>query len=609
MARAQQVSGLFKRKSTLRKFYAFDTKKVSVDLPSSIETLLNRKIINCSLEETINQHTLWPFYRPFLSKYQVSQISEKMIKGDGSSIHFTSGIMASVVKMDHCLRLCPLCMQNDIHKYGESYWHTQHQLPGVLVCPLHQCILLSHCQICNQSLSIDSDGAQGFPLHPTFCKNGHDLSEQVEKVIDVKLLSLAKEVTTLFELCKDSRIPLNLKELYVKRLKQMGLCTINNSIKQKELISRFLTSFSEEFLIQIGVPQPRGDFSWLSTMLRKDDRSFHPLLHTLLILFLWGNVEGILAPITDKPFGNGPWPCLNKTAAHYKERIIQEVKIKRSKESGNPVGDFRCEECGFQYSRTGPDRENEKEIFSYGRVRDFGNEWRERVDALLAEGGSIRSIAAAAGVDSRTIVLYISKRNILTKKINTNDYKEKSLRRNRFLTSIHASDGGPISVIRKSNPKDYAWLYRWDRDWLRCALPTKRNGVKHSQRVDWDLRDKEIALMINDALLQLKKKTDRPTQITVSKIGKLIGKKAILEKHIKKLTLCQALLKMNVETIEMYQMRKIEGAVYKIQKSGKPLRKWRVLKEAGIRIIRSSVVEEYLNKKLAEAAIYLSRAV
>ena len=37
------------------------------------------------------------------------------------------------------LRYCPECAQEDIKKYGETYWHRLPQLPGIKICPKHGC--------------------------------------------------------------------------------------------------------------------------------------------------------------------------------------------------------------------------------------------------------------------------------------------------------------------------------------------------------------------------------------------------------------------------------------------------------------------------------------
>ena len=40
------------------------------------------------------------------------------------------------------LRYCPLCLQEDIEKYGEAYWHRAHQIWVMDKCHKHGCNLL-----------------------------------------------------------------------------------------------------------------------------------------------------------------------------------------------------------------------------------------------------------------------------------------------------------------------------------------------------------------------------------------------------------------------------------------------------------------------------------
>ena len=36
------------------------------------------------------------------------------------------------------LKYCPLCTTEDIAKFGETYWHRQHQLSEMIYCVKHQ---------------------------------------------------------------------------------------------------------------------------------------------------------------------------------------------------------------------------------------------------------------------------------------------------------------------------------------------------------------------------------------------------------------------------------------------------------------------------------------
>lgn len=38
---------------------------------------------------------------------------------------------------------CPECVREDIHAFGESYWHRQHNLPFIDKCPVHQSLLFA----------------------------------------------------------------------------------------------------------------------------------------------------------------------------------------------------------------------------------------------------------------------------------------------------------------------------------------------------------------------------------------------------------------------------------------------------------------------------------
>ena len=39
------------------------------------------------------------------------------------------------------LRYCPICKREEYVLYGENYWHREHQLPLMNVCPKHHCRL------------------------------------------------------------------------------------------------------------------------------------------------------------------------------------------------------------------------------------------------------------------------------------------------------------------------------------------------------------------------------------------------------------------------------------------------------------------------------------
>ncbi|MCY9697587.1 TnsD family Tn7-like transposition protein [Paenibacillus alginolyticus] len=596
LARYHDMKGQMHTKPILRDIYGVGHKKTSVDLPSSVGSIISHGIIDSTVDEVIEKCTLFPFYRPFLSESQAAEVYKLMMGDGGSATHLTSGIMPSVVRNSDSLRLCPVCLTDDIQNNGEPYWHREHQLPGMIICSIHEIELITECNECAEPFS-HSRTTKGVIVCPLFCRNGHDLSTRCVDKVDDHLLQISRGITDLFQLSQIGKVPSNIRELYLVKLSQLNLCTVNKSIRQKELHSKFLAMFTIDILNKLGVPKPTGQHSWLSRIFRKPRFSFHPLLHTLVIQFLWGGIKLLPSNAKNLPFGIGPWPCLNRMTSHYGELTIKDIKITQCSDTKRPVGSFKCKQCGFHYSRRGPDIVT-NDIFTYGRVKDFGQVWRDKADNLLEKGGSIRSIARELHVDSKTVNLYIKKRHT---EIAAVESSEQELRRNRFMKSIKDSDMENYDDLKHRNSKDYRWLYKNDREWLKKLLPARPKRLVHQiSRVNWNQRDKQLVKEINQAILTLRMGDHKPERITISRIGRTIGKLALLERHLDKLPFCYGLLKVNLETEEQHQIRKIDWAVQKIKQQGDRPVKWKILRYSGIRIISTDVVNGHLYMRIGE---------
>lgn len=286
-------SGDKRIKPSIQRLFGFGHKKISLDLPSSIGMLTENKVLTMPNEQIIQNHTLFPLFQPFLTEAQATKVNNAMIDDRGSAIHFTAGIMASVVRQASNLKLCPGCVNDDYLKYGEPYWHLIHQLPGVLECPKHFYRLISHCSVCGENYSILGKTKHG--ICPTHCPMGHDLTTQMERAKDDKSILISTSVSNIFELCQRAVLKnMNFHLLYQERLKNLGMCSTNGRVEQARVSLRFNQFYSLNLLESLGIPTPRGVDSWLSCILRAPRRAFHPLLHILVILSLWDNIEFFL---------------------------------------------------------------------------------------------------------------------------------------------------------------------------------------------------------------------------------------------------------------------------------------------------------------------------
>ncbi|MDJ0572735.1 MAG: TnsD family Tn7-like transposition protein [Pleurocapsa sp. MO_192.B19] len=151
--------------------------------------------------------------------------------------------------------------------------------------------------------------------------------------------------------------------------------------------------------------------------------------------------------------------------------------------------------------------------------------------------------------------------------------------------------------IRKLAPDVYAWLYRRDRTWLNTNSPKLKQPKSSVDKVDWNTRDKEIFIKVQSAVEQLLKK-DKPVRITVSRIGASLGLKALLEKHLGKLPQTKAYLESVTETVEDFQIRRIEWAVKELDCQGEEIKEWKILRLASLREDVSDKVRRFLEEIL-----------
>jgi TniQ len=129
--------------ATARDLFGCEIRQMTVDLPSRLGFLVDRLPPgHCyTVDRLIDEHTLLPFYAPFLPPKRLQQLRSDMAGApDGGSIHGRSGILTSHISLEY-LRFCPPCVDEDRARHGEPYWHRLHQVPGVAVCPVHMVFL------------------------------------------------------------------------------------------------------------------------------------------------------------------------------------------------------------------------------------------------------------------------------------------------------------------------------------------------------------------------------------------------------------------------------------------------------------------------------------
>lgn len=587
-------SGNISIKATLQDVFSKNSVTAVVDLPSHINRIIDNMPVGnqYTADYLVDKHTLYSFYSAFLPPENALKIKQYM-KGDkGGSIYNKIGLMASSVSLNQYFKFCPQCIKEDMGKYGELYWHRVHQIPGVLVCPKHK-IPLYDSQV----------PVRGFKRHEYItassdnCKISNEKTNYPDEILQ-KMIILARDIDFLLNNIFVNKTLEWFRGQYLNRLKELGFANINGRIKQKDLLKNFVDYYGHQFLklLQSDI-DIYSNCNWLTDILRRKNKTSHPLRHLLLIRFLNISIEDLFnLKLEYKPFGFGPWPCLNPAVEHYKALTIQDMQIKYGNDSKNPLGIFTCS-CGFSYMRTGPDTQD-KDKYKITKIIAFGPVWEAKLKELVEMRLSLRETARLLKVDPTTVKKYARNLRLKTYYQGKNQIKEKvkdniksmenendklNICRQRWLDLMKQYPNKGKTELRRINGALFSWLYRNDRDWLNENSPELRSTTNINSRVDWEQRDEEILEKVKAAVDEMLATDTKPQRITISSAGSKAGIRPLLEKHLDKLPKTKAYLEGYTESIKDFQIRRIKWAIQELQNEGQELKLWRIYRLAGIR--------------------------
>lgn len=86
--------------------------------------------------------TLLKFYKPFMTNASFALAVRNIMQGWGGALRERLSCLSYQAHTSHPLKACPNCIVEDMSSFGWSYWHLQHQFPGVWICLKHGLPLL-----------------------------------------------------------------------------------------------------------------------------------------------------------------------------------------------------------------------------------------------------------------------------------------------------------------------------------------------------------------------------------------------------------------------------------------------------------------------------------
>jgi len=537
IARYHRTSGNRTQKQTIFDLFGERLVCATTDLPSHIGEMINRISYEYSCNQIINNHTMFPYFSSFMNEARKEDVKQLMEKGASEGVvHAKLGLLASKVKSPAYLRFCLKCYEEELLD-SEPYWHRTHQLPGVVFCDVHNEMLYES----NITLTTQEHKFKFTSLVQVNIKDA--------KIIEVK----SNWIETLQLIAKYSIGLLSPSKLekpsYKNSLESLGCITFNGRYRFDRLIREVKGYFGEDLLqfLNCDIPLKSSD-TWLHKIIRGSEVS-HPLRHVLLQCLFSFHKEIPISKL-EIPFGNGPWPCLNKVADHYKKTVIEKCVITLCSKTKLPVGTFICC-CGFEYSRRGPDK-NESDRLKIGRIKSFGSIWREKLNELQSSNLSLRAKAAILGVDPGTV-------------------KNQSV---RLVDSVR------IKTYKK-----------------KSKIVCEKKNKQVENRVNWNQRDKTLIKEIQ-RVIPLIKSIDKPIRLTMASLARAITDKKLkltLRNSLDKLPNTKKYIKKCVETKEQFQIRRLLWAAEQLKNSEYKIAGWRLMRYAGLnQPLKGEVRKNYL---------------
>lgn len=598
IARYHLMSGNPTQKHTIQDLFGIRLACATVDLPSHLEELSGNMNNLYSANILIHNHTLFPYYTTFMPIGKSNRILELMVGGSSwGEVHIFLGLAASLIKSPKKLKLCRDCYIEDVSQFNEPYWHRIHQVPGVFVCPLHK-IALTESDVSCPTRDRKFEFVALIKLDITVFK-----SIVFELDWWNHLVYLAEES---FKLINSKAYYDQRKANYINMLSRKGYLTHRGRIRMAQLMIDFCMFFPEDLLkfLQCDIKTKISD-NWFQKMLRGKDPCFHPIRHLLLHAFFGMEISEEISKAAH-PFGKTPWPCLNKAADHYMQNVIDECEVTQCSKSRKPIGTFNCS-CGFNYARKGPD-EGVEDRNRIGRIKSFGQHWIQQLQRLNLQSLSLRAKAAKLGVDPVTIKNQTER--LLQRHSNEvdkdNTLQELITRQGRFLISLQEAKECNNS-FRQLNPKDYAWLYRHERTWLKLTiLEHKKIPAEGQLIIDWQKRDKAILPVIEKAI-QVIKNADKPQRITIAAAIRNMTEivPVVIEKCLHKLPQTNSFLKAQIETTGKFQVRRLEWAAIELKAANLKIQGWKLLKVAGLNNPLRPEVEAKFKELILEEDVYI----
>ncbi|WP_339147842.1 MULTISPECIES: TnsD family Tn7-like transposition protein [unclassified Sutcliffiella] len=544
-------------KHTLKDLFESESKNLKLDFSSNIGSLYKKtKIFNVkeTSEDWIIAHTSYCYYMYFMQAELRKRVLKEMIEDNYYHFQLSTGKTASRIKDFPYLRFCRSCAEEDMAKFGYSYWRILHQLPGVLVCPIHNEYI--------QMSDVNKIDKEFVLINSERLKSSIDIGEKNNE--KESLIDLSKLIHEIID--DEGGLPFasELPEIYRNLLKQLGFGKYQKVIKTREVAEEII-SYYGDVLIDLGFNLSRIG-KQLASLWTENKRNKHPLFHLILINFLYYkmninrgmiNIKGFLenglrikdTALVNREYIEEKLVCLNHHCMSYKTNTGASIKTYVSNQTISST--YSCNICGMSYVKKGSDFDTMD--YTWDLLHFCGHMLAEKINYLYhIEKHKIYTIAKILGIPENSVRYCLEqKKKPLDIKYSVYD-QEKD--RSDWFRLVENNPGFNITEIKKLNYPLYKRLYNNDKEWLN-SLTYHKKTRQYKPIVNWEQRDEEYLARARISYLELFSDDNDPKRITLTSILRKANIK-LHKNHFPMLPKTYSFLKEHEEEREDFYLRR-----------------------------------------------------
>ena len=540
-----------------------------------------------SAEFFLQNATVFPYFQPFLTEKRADAYRGYLSNSlpDSKSLYFSLGMGKLRYPRTNYLRFCAECWKEDVKKHGEPYWRRLHQLPGVMVCPVH------HKPLMETTITMRAAGKSFYPAKERLIDQSQACGVYSDGMME-KLALIASDSDWLLQNGMDCGSYEQTHAKYVQYARSRGFDSLTGRIRAQKIRNAVQDSFGAELLGLLDASDKNVFPSWIKRIFRPSQSFQHPIYYILLTELMAGSTQAFFQEECPEflPFGLPPWPCFNPVCPGYLRDVIERYDT-------NPKppfmrARFECPICGMTYQRNCA-MSKEEQYARRPTIVDYGALWKDKLRECFVERGlNLYETYKIMRCGFYTAKHYALKFGFLTtedayfptwkaKPSNSGSTpamswtEARASYRRQWLELMERYPDAIRSELIEMAPHCYHWFCDHDFEWYNLHSPPAKYG-----HFDWAEKDRKTLGQLQTAYERLLNGDGKPRRITKNAlITESVPCSISWEGALKKMPETSAFLNTVLESRESWWKRKIIWAVHELANEGRhPTPNWVRLK-------------------------------